>query len=337
MINAARPDISVVICSHNPRKDFLRRTLDALKSQSLEIKRWELLLVDNASIAPLSHEWDLSWHPFGRHIVEPKLGLTNARICGINAACAPLLVFLDDDNVANPDYLALAADICLRQPLVGVFGAGKIEPDFEQAPAPELTPYLRFLALRTLEDSVIKQDPSRGPVPWGAGLCVRTEVANEYARIVPHCPIRAALGRKGANLSSGEDDEFSWIARDLGFSHGMFTELQILHLIDQGRVQAPYLEKIIQGNGYSCAMLASLHGLAGQNPFAVPSLENGLRLMGQIRIRKALSEFINWIRYYRFHSSLDRRLTQARATGWRQGLDDYAKASATPRTQLTDP
>jgi glycosyltransferase involved in cell wall biosynthesis len=41
--------ISAVICTHNPRRDYLERTLQALKSQTLPLPDWELVIVDNAS------------------------------------------------------------------------------------------------------------------------------------------------------------------------------------------------------------------------------------------------------------------------------------------------
>ena len=43
------PSISVIICTHNPRMDYIDKVLSALKSQSLSQQEWELLLVDNAS------------------------------------------------------------------------------------------------------------------------------------------------------------------------------------------------------------------------------------------------------------------------------------------------
>src|ERR1022692_4717847 len=96
---------SVIICTHNPRPDYLRRTLDALKAQTLPKEQWELLLIDNASKEPLADTWDLSWHPQARHIREEALGLTRARLCGISQSKGELLVFVDDDNVLSADYL----------------------------------------------------------------------------------------------------------------------------------------------------------------------------------------------------------------------------------------
>jgi hypothetical protein len=74
-----RSDLSVVICTHNPHAGNLRRTLNALREQTLPFEKWELLLIDNASAEPLASSWDLSWHPHARHIAEPQLGLSAAR------------------------------------------------------------------------------------------------------------------------------------------------------------------------------------------------------------------------------------------------------------------
>src|SRR5580692_10629321 len=111
--------VSVIICSHNPREDYLRRVLDALKAQTLPAKDWELLLVDNASKEPLAGRFDLSWHPNARHVREEKTGLTHARLHGIAEAKGNLLVFVDDDNVLRADYLEASLKIAADYPKLG--------------------------------------------------------------------------------------------------------------------------------------------------------------------------------------------------------------------------
>ena len=98
-------DISVFIPTHNPRLDFMRRVLGALRDQTLDKSRWELALVDNRSEKPIAPLFDLSWHPAACHVREEKLGLTPARLAGIRATRADLVVMVDDDNVLFPDYL----------------------------------------------------------------------------------------------------------------------------------------------------------------------------------------------------------------------------------------
>lgn len=305
----------------------MARALGALRAQALLPHEWELILVDNASEPPLAPLWDLSWHPAARHLHEPSLGLTHARLAGIHAARAPLLVFLDDDNVPDPDYLERAAGIAREKPAVGVFGAGAIEPEFEVAPDPALKPYFPFLAVRTVEQTVEKLDPALGTIPCGAGLCVRAEVAQRYAEVVSQCPVRSALGRTGARLLSGEDDEFSWVAQSMGLRHSVVRELRLLHLIEGRRVQVPYLEDVIRGSGYSSAMLAKAHNRPERNPYALPSLANGLVLARRLHLLRALIEVYRWIKF-RCRSPLAHRFAAALAAGWDEGLADYREKIA---------
>ena len=106
-------NISVILCTHNPRKDYLRRVLAGLRAQTLPLHQWELLLVDNASAASLAGRFDLSWHPNARHVREEELGLTPARLRGIREASGAILVFVDDDTVLAPDYLEQALTVGL--------------------------------------------------------------------------------------------------------------------------------------------------------------------------------------------------------------------------------
>src|SRR5262245_7670464 len=81
-----RLPVSVVICTHNPRSDYLQRCLVALDRQTLSKDFWELIIVDNASTPEMAPPKALAWHPRARFVSEPKLGLTPARLCGIRAA-----------------------------------------------------------------------------------------------------------------------------------------------------------------------------------------------------------------------------------------------------------
>lgn len=144
------PDIAVIICTHNPRPDYLRRTLDALEAQTLPRQRWELLLVDNASSDPVASHCDLSWHPHARHIREDELGLAAARLRGIREAAGDLLVFVDDDNLLAENYLQLALEIGAKLPHIGVWG-GQVHPIFEAPPPAWVASYLNLLACREFQ------------------------------------------------------------------------------------------------------------------------------------------------------------------------------------------
>src|ERR1700744_1685237 len=123
-------NLSVIIPTHNPRPAYLQRVLEALKAQSLPKEQWELVLVDNASKEPVADRWDLSWHPNGRHVLENELGATQARLRGIRETKGDWLLFVDDDNVLDKDYLREAIKIAESHDSLGVFG-GRIDPEFE--------------------------------------------------------------------------------------------------------------------------------------------------------------------------------------------------------------
>jgi len=214
------------------------------------------LLIDNASKQPLAKEVDISWHSRGRYIREDELGLTAARLRGIQEACGELLVFVDDDNVLVQEYLIRATATSARCPDLGVFGAGILEPEFEVQPPVELHPRLGLLALRR-EPSALWSHDATDPHcrPWGAGLCVNRRVAKFYRQLVTDLGITPVLDRRGKRLFSGGDDVFSRVAADFGLGFGVFPELEITHLISADRLNQHYLVRLIQDHALSHAVL----------------------------------------------------------------------------------
>lgn len=282
-------EISVIICTHNPRADYLQRVLDALKGQTLPRERWELLLIDNASREPLAKQWDLSWHPQARHIREEELGLTPARLRGIKESDSDIIIFLDDDNIAATDYLAMAQGLLLKHPNLGCLGAGKLEPEFEEKPSEDLIPYLAMLALRTVNEPRWSNWPTDEIIPWGAGLAIRREIGKWYCESINSCSLRPGLDRRGTQLNSCGDDEFSWVACEHGYGKGIFSELKITHLIERRRVQLDYLLRIAEGHAFSHAMLDYIHGRRVERPEDKPECGKVIKAL----FRASPSEFFH--------------------------------------------
>jgi glycosyltransferase involved in cell wall biosynthesis len=248
--------VSVILCTHNPRPAYLGRALASLRGQTLPAEQWELLLVDNASEQPLAEIWDISWHPRGKHIREGELGLTAARLRGIQESTGELLVFVDDDNLLAPDFLVQATAISARFPVLGVFGAGILEPEFEVQPPVELRPRLGLLALRREPSARWSRNTTDIQCkPWGAGLCVTRGVANFYRQLIPDLGITPVLDRRGERLFCGGDDVFSRVAAEFGLCFGVFPELWITHLISAGRLNQDYLVRLIHDHALSHSIL----------------------------------------------------------------------------------
>jgi glycosyltransferase involved in cell wall biosynthesis len=230
--------------------------LAALRGQTLPAEQWEFLLVDNASEHPLAEIWDISWHSRGRHIRESELGLTAARLRGIRESSGDLLVFVDDDNLLAPDFLVQATAISARHPIVGAFGAGLLEPEFEVQPLAKLRSYLPRLALRSTQLALwsnnVKDFQS---TPWGAGLCVTRRVANSYRKFVEDLGINGVLDRRGKRLFSDGDTVFSRVAARAGLAFGVFPELRITHLISAHRLRQHYFVQLIHDSTLSSSVL----------------------------------------------------------------------------------
>jgi GT2 family glycosyltransferase len=208
------------------------------------MQEWELLLIDNASQTVLASEIDLSWHSNARHVREETLGLTAARLCGIREANNDILVFVDDDNVLDIDYLKNTLEILEKNPKLGAIG-GKSLPEFEIEPEAWVEQFSGCLALRDHGDEpkiYFRQNPidisaNDYPeiAPIGAGLVIQKEIAKAYAKLVSQDKSRLALGRTGKKLVSGEDNDIVLTLLEAGWGVGYFPQLQLTHLISVGR------------------------------------------------------------------------------------------------------
>jgi glycosyltransferase involved in cell wall biosynthesis len=99
--------VSIVIPTHN-RPALLEAALDSLVAQTID--SWEAIVVDDASEPPVAIE--ALGKKFGHRLCairhEVSRGGAAAKNSGIDAASAPVVAFLDDDDLYAPTYLATA-------------------------------------------------------------------------------------------------------------------------------------------------------------------------------------------------------------------------------------
>lgn len=299
--------LSVIICTHNPRLTFISRALDALRQQTLPMAEWELLVIDNVSQPPVADLVSLEWHPNARHFREEVVGLTPARLLGIQKAQGELLVFVDDDNLLDKNYLANAVKIYHECPFLGAFGAS-IEAEFEVDPPLSIRPYLEALAIRpTLRDHWSNARKWSEATPFGAGICVRREVAELYSERVRKDSLRFALGRTGTSLSAGEDTDMGWTSILLNKGTGCFARLRLCHLIPKDRLTEAYIERLQMGSAY-----------------AEKILEQGDACILQNQKGKVWNTVSYWAHYITA-SRLGRRLMKARRAGHKAAREAILK------------
>jgi hypothetical protein len=301
-------NLSVIICTHNPRLEYLSRVLEALRAQTLPMSEWELLVIDNASRSPVAGSVSLVWHPNARHIREDALGLTFARLRGIREAQGELLVFVDDDSVLDSSYLRAAVAIGESRPDLGCWGAGRIQPEYEKPPPEWLAAWDEALAIRRLDRDLWANIPALNrSLPIGVGMCLRRTVAVEYASLCQGDNVRRSLGRSGESLVSCEDTDIAMLTCELGMGTASFISLKITHLIPERRTTRQYMTRLIAARAESAVVLSSLYEAANDN-----------LSIQRLRILE-IKYLLHWIRYLASGSPVDFSLHFAKMMGELEG------------------
>jgi hypothetical protein len=247
--------LSVVICTHNPRPTYFAKCLEALRSQTIALSSWELVIVDNRSDNPLAERTDLAWHPCARVVREKTLGLTPARLRGIRESKGDLLVFVDDDNVLDPDFLETAQHIMEERPFLGSW-SGQCRPAFEQPPPAWTRRYWGNLVIRKFDKDMWSNLPRLSQsMPCGAGLCVRRKVAQHYLDLHESGKRSFQFDRNGKSLLSGGDNDLAACACDIGLGVGLIVSLKLTHLISPERLTEAYLVRLSEGIFFSAVVL----------------------------------------------------------------------------------
>jgi glycosyltransferase involved in cell wall biosynthesis len=252
--------LSVVVCTHDPRPEYFSKCLAALRCQTLLLRSWDLIVVDNRSDEPLAGRIDLSWHPDAQIIREETLGLTAARLRGIRESTGDLLVFVDDDNVLDRDFLETAIRTMEEKPFLGSW-SGQCRPAFEEPPPEWTRRYWGNLVIREFDHDVWSNLPRLAEsMPCGAGLCVRRNVALHYLELHESGKRSFQFDRNGKSLLSGGDNDLAACACDIGLGVGLVASLKLTHLIPPERLTKDYLARLAEGIHYSGAVLDYVRG-----------------------------------------------------------------------------
>lgn len=294
------PRLSVILCTYNPRADYLARVLEALSRQTLSHEKWELVVIDNKSLTPVAGTVDLSWHSRARVVREEKPGHIHARLRGCAETSAELVVYVDDDNILPPDYLATALRLSEEMPFIGVWSAS-VQGEFETPPAPWMRPYLPYLALSDFTSDRWANHPEGRTLPIGAGMVVRREVMHAYRETLHQDPSRQALGRVGTSLLAGDDTDIGLACCTLGLGCACMSSLRLTHLIPARRLAPPYLIRLVTDVTASHHWIEFRRGGRRPGPYA--------RL--KLRVKVALGILLGARHPFTFEATLARGLLKA--------------------------
>lgn len=116
------PEISIAVCTYN-RSDVLPKCLESLAGQSADTKLFEVLIINNNSnddTKKIALDFCERHHNF-RYIFEKKQGLSHARNRAIVEAKGKYLAYIDDDAIADKEWVKSILD-CFSQTNADVVG-----------------------------------------------------------------------------------------------------------------------------------------------------------------------------------------------------------------------
>lgn len=240
-------DLTVALCTYNPRPDLLTRAVRAVVSQLDELgDSVEFIIVDNNS-EPRLQDADYLRGFRLTVIREPRQGLTAARAAAIRTARGRIILFVDDDNVIGPGYLTTVIER-FSNPRLGVLG-GSVVPEYETPPPAWLPPFESQLAIRRYSANVDVETsglPYSDYFPVGAGMAVLRDVA--LAHLADTEKTGAIEGRKGHELTAGEDLDLDLFALSAGYRLKVIGALSLTHVIPSTRLTEEYISRLAIAN-----------------------------------------------------------------------------------------
>jgi GT2 family glycosyltransferase len=238
---------SVVIPTRN-RAASLRRCLRGLDRQTVDRDEFEVIVADNGSTDGTREvvEQALDESDHVRYVFVGTLGPSPARNAAIAVARADIVVFTDDDAVADPAWLAALLAGHARWPDAGAL-SGRTELRFAtRAPSWFHDDLATWYSARDLGPAPRLLETE---CPWGVNASVRADVARAVGGF-DH-----ALGPGPRGWLVNEDLEFFQRVRAAGYPIGYVPDALVLHDVAPRRVSRGWLLRRTFTQGRSDAVL----------------------------------------------------------------------------------
>jgi glycosyltransferase involved in cell wall biosynthesis len=289
--------VSVIICCYNGELR-IAETIRYLGEQKVpDDMNWEVIVVNNASTDSTRIVAAQSWayksnNALFRVVDEWVPGLSSARQKGIDVARFDTLIFCDDDNHLDPDYVFRARQLMRSKAGVGVMG-GWVRPKLSVYPGRWIEDFYPSLAIG-------KQSEQDGYVDWvfGAGMILRKEVFETLKKRKIALMLSDRVGNK---QTSGGDAEICITARFVGYKIFYSNKLILDHQIAAYRLTK---QGFIKGNYRNVFPLIYLYLMEGMMKNKAESIDRMYRNFFAQRISLIFHFLPRWLfgkhRFYSF-------------------------------------
>jgi len=272
--NRLSPGVSVVVCCYKSA-EVIAPTIKSLSVQEVpQGCGYDVILVDNnctdSTLQLAKEAWENTPHPL-RIVKEPEPGLIHARKTGVMNARFEFLLFVDDDNILEPDWVCGLWDLYRQQPRVGAIG-GLNEPLFDGEKPSWFDDYSLVYACKPQAGHSGVMTDRKTLV--GAGLSFRTSVIREiFSSTLP----LFLVGMKKNLLLRGEDSELCLRAALMGWDLWYERSLRLKHYILGKKLNWDYVLHLREGGGAAEVILAIYRDLLAQkSPLSYKELSSSI-------------------------------------------------------------
>ncbi len=226
--------VTVAICTYN-RAKFLSGALNSLKTQNFSKNNFEVLIVDNNS----NDETGLIANNFinenknlnVRYVIENQQGLSFARNRSIAEAKGEIISFIDDDAIAQNDFITSLYQSFQNLPQADAIG-GKVIPIYSTKEEPNwLSKYIWGLVTKVDFGNQTKEFPAN-KYPSGCNMNFRKKVFAE-----------TGVFNTDLKLRSDDKDIFYKLKKQNKIVYYV-PSLLVHHNIDDYRLEYSFIKKL---------------------------------------------------------------------------------------------
>ncbi len=239
------PIISVIICTYN-RASYITGALESLHQQMIDRASFEIIVVNNNSTDDTEAVCKayIAAHPDMpiTYLTEQEQGASAARNTGAANAKGGLYCFMDDDAVAEKDYLQLIISFFEQHPYAGGLG-GRIIPRYIPEEPEWMSLYVSSM-VGNFDYSKEVVEFGEGKYPLESNMIVPASAFHEVGGFNTAIP-----GVKGTLRIGGEGKEFFLKLRAKGYRIFYHPQIIVHHVVEVEKLTPAYLYRVASGYG----------------------------------------------------------------------------------------
>jgi len=260
IVSVLPPFFSVIVCSYN-REQYIADAIESLLYQTLNQELYEILIIDNNSkdrtgeiaLDYVERFWES--HQI-RYIKESNQGLCFARNRGIIEARGKFIVYMDDDGIADPDFLEVQYNFLVEYDYVVGLG-GKIIPRYVHGKPKWIDGILEGLVSKVDHgDQVFRYTGKRYPV--GCNMTYRKDILVQVGMF------DTAVGQVGDNVVRGDETELYNRIKKLNRPVYYLPKSRVEHVIEKNRLTREHISKMSRGVGIGKRIQYDRENLSGK-------------------------------------------------------------------------